>query len=226
MQHVFTPDPFPFPNAAACGAVAVALQDVDDCTGKAKAKGFSLNQLNSGVVLLVALLVSAAVFGLGAHFGTKYAYVVAQLNIDSQLSKLHTAATRRLAANADRQAADSLQQDIADSDAEYLDTTENTLSFQVCNGFANQRVAILSGREVHLDASCLRGCICHLQPAALPPCCPSALPSSSPLARARAGVIIAAELNRTVVLPRLLLNGTQPTEAEVNENTSGSVPFG
>lgn len=41
-----------------------------------------------------------------------------------------------------------------------------------------------------------------------------------------AGVIIAAELNRTVILPRLLLNGTQPTEAEVNENTSGSVPFG
>lgn len=41
-----------------------------------------------------------------------------------------------------------------------------------------------------------------------------------------AGIVLAAELNRTVILPHLLLNGTQPTEAEVNENTSGSVPFG
>lgn len=41
-----------------------------------------------------------------------------------------------------------------------------------------------------------------------------------------AGIILAAQLNRTVILPRLLLNGTQPTETEVNEDTSGSVPFG
>lgn len=40
-----------------------------------------------------------------------------------------------------------------------------------------------------------------------------------------AGIVLAAQLNRTVILPRLLLNGTQPDEAEVNEKTSGSIPF-
>ncbi|KAI7840394.1 hypothetical protein COHA_005895 [Chlorella ohadii] len=52
-----------------------------------------------------------------------------------------------------------------------------SLSVLVCNGFANQRIAILSG------------------------------------------VVLAAELNRTLVLPHLLLDGTQRSNEAVNEDT-------
>ncbi|KAI7840392.1 hypothetical protein COHA_005893 [Chlorella ohadii] len=52
-----------------------------------------------------------------------------------------------------------------------------TLSFLVCNGFANQRIAVLSG------------------------------------------IVLAAELNRTLVMPHLLLDGMQQASAEVNEET-------
>lgn len=40
-----------------------------------------------------------------------------------------------------------------------------------------------------------------------------ACPPSSP------GVVLAAELNRTLVLPRLLLDGTQHSDAAVTEDT-------
>lgn len=58
-----------------------------------------------------------------------------------------------------------------------------TLSFSVCNGFANQRVAILSA------------------------------------------IAVALETQRALVLPNLLLDGTQYTADEINEYSSYSVPF-
>ena len=58
------------------------------------------------------------------------------------------------------------------------------MQFELCNGFANQRLALLSG------------------------------------------LVLALDLNRVMVLPRVLLNGTQPTSEEVNEDNSAAVPFG
>jgi hypothetical protein len=58
-----------------------------------------------------------------------------------------------------------------------------TLSFSVCNGFANQRVAILSA------------------------------------------LALALEMQRAIVLPKLLLDGTQYTTDEINEDSSFSVSF-
>lgn len=41
------------------------------------------------------------------------------------------------------------------------------------------------------------------------------------------GLILAVELNRTMVLPRLLLDGSQPTDAQDSEDGfAGSVEFG
>ncbi|PSC70561.1 Glycosyl transferase family 8 [Micractinium conductrix] len=179
------------------GGVSVPPPPDDDKSKQPRRKPLRLGQyavLGGAPRLLAAIAIflaaSAAAFAVGSRLGARYADVAAQLHVDAQLAKLHQLATRRLSAGSGADAQAGLQLDEAGEEA--LPGTaaggtragEPTLSFQVCNGFANQRVAVLSG------------------------------------------VLIAAQLNRTVVLPRLLLNGTQPTAAEVNERVTGSVPFG
>ncbi|KAI3432375.1 hypothetical protein D9Q98_003932 [Chlorella vulgaris] len=64
-------------------------------------------------------------------------------------------------------------------------TDSFTLEFEVCNGFTNQRIALLSG------------------------------------------LVLAAEANRSLVLPDFLLNGMQPDGIEmVTANQADTVPFG
>ena len=41
----------------------------------------------------------------------------------------------------------------------------------------------------------------------------------------RAGMVLAVELNRTMVLPRFILNGTQSTDATVTELNTVAMPF-
>ena len=197
--------------------------------------------------IAIFLAASAAAFAVGSRLGARYADVAAQLHVDAQLAKLHQLATRRLSAGSGADAQAGLQLDEAGEEA--LPGTaaggtragEPTLSFQVCNGFANQRVAVLSG-ECRAWGCHGRGWVCSPLEAAGRRACAAAhrrrrplavalhplacLVSTPPACLRRAGVLIAAQLNRTVVLPRLLLNGTQPTAAEVNERVTGSVPFG
>lgn len=159
------------------------------------------------VVFALLAILALISFTAGSRLGSHYSSAVARLSGDFQLSQLSQQGTRRLATSAKavhllrsgmqlelaapayEQQARRHAREVQRKSEDHLSITEptlseSTLSFQVCNGFANQRVAVLSG------------------------------------------IVLAAELNRTVILPHLLLNGTQPTEAEVNENTSGSVPFG
>lgn len=173
--------------------------------GKRKRRLAAAHRPASVVALLVVVAVAA--FTVGSLLGGHYSPAVAQLSVDFQLAQLHQQGTQRLvtSARAVRLLPSGQQPEQTTAAAEQQgrrharevqheavgqlvisdpNLSEPTLSFQVCNGFANQRVAVLSG------------------------------------------IILAAQLNRTVILPRLLLNGTQPTETEVNEDTSGSVPFG
>ncbi len=130
---------------------------------------------------VVALLAAVAVvaFTAGSLLGSHYSATVAQLSVDFQLAQLHQQGTQRLAATVDRLLRSGRQAERADLEAEQqgrrharevqhdesqllisdsmLD--EPTLSFQVCNGFANQRVAVLSGTYFRCHTPYSHGCM-------------------------------------------------------------------
>ena len=98
----------------------------------------------------------------------------------------------------------------AGSNGPHYSGADKTLSFAVCGGFAQQRVALLSGEGVAAGG------------------CASTLPRSGELEVVvrrgdclRAGLVLAVELNRTVVLPRLLFDGFPPVG-----HSNASVAFG
>jgi hypothetical protein len=92
-------------------------------------------------------------------------------------------------------------------------TDSFTLEFEVCNGFTNQRIALLSGE---LSRTCRTKT--GLQHGRAPNMC---VPVCG------AGLVLAAEANRSLVLPDFLLNGMQPDGIEmVTANQADTVPFG
>lgn len=113
---------------------------------------------------------------------------------------------------------------------------ERTLSFGVCNGFANQRIALISGgaRQSgdHKPGMQIPCCTCVLACTAAEPsrrsqrgllhctCNTPGLPLwMDNVRRVHAGMILAVELGRTMVLPDLLLDGRK-------SKRGNTVPFG
>ena len=78
-----------------------------------------------------------------------------------------------------------------------------------------------------------RGGVSLIVPAAAPDARPSLQPSTRSPASSllpahacpRAGMVLAVELNRTMVLPRFILNGTQSTDVTVTELNTEATPF-
>ena len=103
--------------------------------------------------------------------------------------------------------------------------TQKTLAFQVCNGFTNQRLAFLSGAQhgivwtSHALGARLGAVLCSCI------VCAAWCPGQRTLALC-AGMILAIELNRTMVLPHLLLNGSQSSFAYITEGNGAVVEFG
>lgn len=113
----------------------------------------------------LALMVGS--FMAGSHLGVRYAYVTSQLHIDAQLAHLHSLAKRRLAAITgevhtlqlgsnpwparsfaeaeQHRLVQQVEKQQAKASGAFYNSSDATLSFQVCNGFANQRAALLSG---------------------------------------------------------------------------------
>lgn len=147
--------------------------DVEDSNGKGRKPaavrrgGWARGSLRPLLATALTLTMMVGAFTVGSHLGVRYAYVTSQLHIDSQLAHLHRLAKRRLSAitgeaavlQADsnpwparsfaeaeqhRMVAQAEKQQAQASGAHY-NGSESTLSFQVCNGFANQRAALLSG---------------------------------------------------------------------------------
>lgn len=134
--------------------------------GKRKRRLAAAHRPASVVALLVVVAVAA--FTVGSLLGGHYSPAVAQLSVDFQLAQLHQQGTQRLvtSARAVRLLPSGQQPEQTTAAAEQQgrrharevqheavgqlvisdpNLSEPTLSFQVCNGFANQRVAVLSG---------------------------------------------------------------------------------
>lgn len=135
------------------------------------------------VFALLAILALIS-FTAGSLLGSHYSSAVARLSGDFQLSQLSQQGTRRLATSAKavhllrssmqlelaapayEQQARRHAREVQRKSEDHLSITEptlseSTLSFQVCNGFANQRVAVLSGECT----------ACLLRPPACSPMC-------------------------------------------------------
>jgi hypothetical protein len=132
-----------------------------------------------GSVLLSLLLL--AVFAALLYAGPIYPSTVQQLHLHLRLPQASQNLEVNLGAGG-LLAADSVRTAVI---AAVSGASTNTLSFEVCSGFAHQRVDIVSG------------------------------------------LILAVELNRTLVLPRLLLDRSRASDGQDSDDDSvGSVEFG
>ena len=125
----------------------------------------------------------------------------------------------------------------------------STLAFEVCSGFATQRVALVSGERWMSPAQapaavpCLRDASSQQGNTLPSSCAPHPWLADWPRQLAHcpppphpgpAGIVLAVELNRTMVLPRVVLDGSLPADddesdeegADVGDSFSGSVEFG
>jgi hypothetical protein len=90
----------------------------------------------------------------------------------------------------------------------YYSGTSRTLSFDLCGGFAQQRVALLSGELFKLES--------YMDMSNAPVAC-----LAQPTSLLAAGIVLALELNRTMVLPSVVLDGTPAVNTSI-----ALAPFG
>lgn len=100
-----------------------------------------------------------------------------------------------------------------------------TLQFDLCNGFTNQRIALLSG-EVGGEP-CRAPAARAAREASLVAPPGHCLSPSFPRCAHATGLVLAAELNRSMVLPDFLLDGYQPDAKEwITADKAQLEPFG
>lgn len=187
-----------------------------------------------GLRTLAGLLLGLGLFAIGMRWEPTYANIVQQLRMGSEEGGFDSS-ERWLPAESQQPAAAA-----AARPAEEPPVGDRFLAFDVCGDFATQRVALMSGggmkgrsagvqREAPSSpAAPMRPRLARQPPAALawnarPLACshrplrtpPRAVPRPTHLflpPRPRpAGLVLAAEANRTLVLPRLLVEG-RPVE--------------
>ncbi|KAG2499755.1 hypothetical protein HYH03_002687 [Edaphochlamys debaryana] len=119
-----------------------------------------------------------ASWGRGQGSGALGALGVARRALERGLSQMGSGSSIKASSDADLEAAlAEFQPDVP------LASPDRTLRFSVCNGFANQRIAVLYGS------------------------------------------VLAQRLGRSLVLPVLIDNGLQRSDANVNSNEHNQVPF-
>lgn len=175
-----------------------------------------------GLRTLAGLLLGIAVFVVCLHWEPAYLNIVQQLRLmpDADYSKL----AEEPWVPAGAAAHVGMRGRVAPQ--EPGPTGEQFLAFDVCGDLATQRVAALSGGDGGAGHEQLHATACRATARQPPPCrrtgaaaggwntAPAAplLPlcadqAAQLLLRFLAGLVLAAEANRTVVLPRLLLEG-------------------
>jgi hypothetical protein len=166
---------------------------------------------SGGARMLLSLLLLAFCAAL-LYAGPIYPSSVQQLHLHLRLPQ----ASQNLEVNLGGggfMAEDSVQSAVA---AAVSRASTNTLSFEVCSGFAHQRVDIVFG-EFHYAEGC------HSALGRARPKHPSPGPQVSVLwplfCYCAAGLVLAAELNRTLVLPRLLLDRSHARDGQDSDDS-------